>query len=367
MATINGSPYSDNGTVNGNGLFHPQLIGTAGNDVIYGYAGNDYLDGGAGADQMYGGSNDDVYIVDNFDDKVFEDFKQGTDVIRSSIAYTAPDNVEFLYLQGTGNINGFGNNQDHTALLGNSGSNYLRGGNGINVLNGMAGNDTLEGVGVSDDFYIVDSAGDKIVDGQATGIETVLSTVDWDLRVSYKRLNPSNDSDLRVVRNDPGVEGLDHLTLTGSGHINGTGNKLGNTIKGNGGNNTLNGLGGSDKLLGFAGSDTLIGYGGTLNEIDDLTGSSGGDVFVLGDASRTFYTGDGNGGHAIIRDFIYQEGDKIQMKGSLNDYQWVESFSPGIGSSAVMDTSIYKGGDLVAIVQDKSGYRFMPSLDVNFV
>lgn len=366
MVTVNGSPYSDNGTVNGNGQFHPQLIGTVGNDIINAFAGNDYLDGGFGADQMYGGLNDDVYIVDNKNDKVFENFNEGTDTIRSFVTYTAPNNVETLYLQGSANINGFGNNQDKTILLGNSGSNYLRGGNGANVLNGMAGNDTLEG-GMGDDSYIVQNAGDKIVDGQATGIETVLSTVSWDLRVSYKRVNPNDNNDLRIEQNAAGVEGLDNLTLTGAGNVNGTGNKLANTIKGNGGSNVLNGMGGSDTLLDFTGADTLIGYGGTLNEVDGLTGGGDGDRFVLGDAARSFYTGDGNDGYAIIRDFSYQQDDKIQMKGVQTDYQWVESFSPGIGSSSVKDTSIYKGGDLIAIVQDKSGNTFIPSSDVTFV
>jgi Ca2+-binding RTX toxin-like protein len=375
---IKGSPYSDNGTVNGDGKLHPKLIGTLANDVIYGYAGNDHLDGSFGADQMYGGANDDVYIVDNPNDKVFENLNEGTDTVRSFVSYTMPNNVEILYLQGAGNINGFGNNQNYTTLLGNSGSNYLRGGNGINVLNGMAGADTLEGMGVSDDSYIVDNPGDKIVDGQATGIETVLSTVSWDLRISYKRINPADPNDLRIALNDPGVEGLDHLTLTGAGHTNGIGNKLPNTIKGSSGNNTIDGLGGNDNLYGFggsdnlygsSGSDTLTGSNGALNERDVLTGGSEGDLFVLGDTNRVFYTGDGDGGYAVIKDFFYGQGDKIQMKGVENDYQWVEFAYSGVGSSSVNDTGIYKGGDLIAIVQDQNRTNggFLPEYDVNFI
>jgi Ca2+-binding RTX toxin-like protein len=184
-----------------------------------------------------------------------------------------------------------------------------------------------------------------------------------------KRVNSSDPNDLRVVLNDPGVEGLDNLNLTGSGDINGIGNKLANTIKGNNGSNRLEGLGGSDKLNGLSGSDTLIGYGSTLNERDELTGSYNNDVFVLGDSSRSFYTGDGDNGYAVITDYVWQD-DRIQMKGSIGDYQWVETFFSGVGSSSVLDTAIYKGGDLIAVVQDQnssSNGGFMPNYDVDFV
>jgi Ca2+-binding RTX toxin-like protein len=179
---INGSPYNDNDTVNGDGKFHPKLIGMlendsiyglTGNDIIYGLAGNDYIDGDKGetdagkyADVMYGGTGGDIYIVNHVNDKVFENANEGSDSLRSFVTYTMPNNVESLYLQGNANINGFGNNQDNTSLIGNNGSNYLRGGNGSNILNGLGGADTLEGVGTSDDVYVVDGPGDKIVDGQ---------------------------------------------------------------------------------------------------------------------------------------------------------------------------------------------------------
>jgi len=48
------------------------------------------------------------------------------------------------------------------------------------------------------------------------------------------------------------------LTLTGSANINGTGNKLANTIVGNTGNNRLDGGSGRDTMLGGSGNDTYI-------------------------------------------------------------------------------------------------------------
>ena len=42
-------------------------------------------------------------------------------------------------------------------------------------------------------------------------------------------------------------DGVENLTLTGGGNINGTGNGASNVIVGNDGNNTLAGLGGADR------------------------------------------------------------------------------------------------------------------------
>ena len=56
---------------------------------------------------------------------------------------------------------------------------------------------------------------------------------------------------------------VENLTLTGSGNINGTGNRLANVITGNSGNNTLDGQGGDDTLTGGGGNDALVGGAGT--------------------------------------------------------------------------------------------------------
>ena len=47
---------------------------------------------------MTGGDGDDIYIVDNIGDTVTENSSEGTDIIYSSVTFTASNNVENLSL-----------------------------------------------------------------------------------------------------------------------------------------------------------------------------------------------------------------------------------------------------------------------------
>jgi len=111
----------------------------------------------------------------------------------------------------------------------------LTGTNGADTLIGLAGNDT----------YTVNHVGDIVTEALNAGTDSVNASISYTL-----------------------TDNVENLTLTGSSNINGTGNRLNNTLTGNSGNNTLTGNAGNDTLNGNAGRDTL-------------TGGVGSDIFVF--------------------------------------------------------------------------------------
>nr|WP_280938797.1 calcium-binding protein [Methylobrevis pamukkalensis] len=212
-----------------------KLVGEGGDDLLYGGSeddaldggeGEDLLDGGTGADTMLGGIGDDTYMVDDAGDKVVEMPDGGFDVVNASTSYTLGNyQIEELVLTGANAIDG----------TGNGGINHIVGNNAANVLDGQFGADTLEGKD-GNDTYVVDNVGDKTVETADQGIDTVLASASFSLKGQY----------------------VENLTLTGDGDINGTGNKLDNTIKGNGAANVLDGAEGADSLEGGAGADQFV-------------------------------------------------------------------------------------------------------------
>ncbi|MEZ0167970.1 calcium-binding protein [Microvirga sp. TS319] len=206
--------------------------GNALDNVLLGNAANNTLNGGAGADTLTGGLGNDTYVIDNTGDTVIELGGEGIDTVQSSVSYTLAANIENLTLTGTSAINGTGNELAN-ALTGNSGANVLTGGAGDDTLNGGTGADTLSG-GTGDDIYIVDNAGDVVIEAINEGIDTVQSSVSFTLSAF-----------------------VENLTLTGIA-ASGTGNALDNVLIGNSGANTLNGGAGADQMSGGAGNDTYI-------------------------------------------------------------------------------------------------------------
>ncbi len=128
------------------------MYGYEGNDILRGGAGNDRLDGGPGADSMFGNAGNDVYVVDDIKDYIFEDANEGTDTVRSSISYSLGSHVEKLTLTGSAAINGTGNALKNV-LTGNGKINLLSAGAGNDTLDGRGGNDVLDG-GTGNDTYL---------------------------------------------------------------------------------------------------------------------------------------------------------------------------------------------------------------------
>jgi len=242
-----------------------RLFGNLGNDTLIGGAGGDVMDGGRGADLLIGGSGDDVYRFDASEgDTIVEYFDQGIDEVFSSVAFVLPSNIENLTLQTSADVDGTGNALANR-VTGGSGKNRLSGLGGNDTLGGGAGNDLLHGGpgadrmegGTGSDTYIVDDAGDVVVEERGSGSDSVRSTITYALSDAVER-----------------------LVLTGTGDVDGFGNRHANRLTGNDGANRIEGRFGADVLLGAAGEDTLIGGSGN----DTISGGGGADVFLM-DAS----------------------------------------------------------------------------------
>src|SRR5262249_45041099 len=147
---------------------------------------------------------------------------EGGDTVFSIAHFRLSANVETLVLQGSADLQGYGNDSAN-AIYGNSANNLLDGGAGADTMIGGAGSDA----------YFVDNAGDVVFENANEGTDAVFASVNYALTVN-----------------------VEALVLQGAGNFSGTGNALNNNIFGNSGDNMLNGGAGADALTGNAGNDT---------------------------------------------------------------------------------------------------------------
>ncbi|MCT7957310.1 CHAP domain-containing protein [Laspinema palackyanum] len=129
--------------------------------------------------------------------------------------------------------------------------------------------------------------------------------------------------------NITGTAGNDNInSLAGNDTV--TGGAGNDTLNGDSGNDILYGNDGNDLLLGGTENDTLIGGAGNdildsfyyndvngNGEVDYLRGDEGADTFVIGDYYGKGYIGSS---WAVIEDFTSEQGDKIKVQGSTNQY-----------------------------------------------
>ncbi|WP_272947472.1 S8 family serine peptidase [Variovorax sp. JS1663] len=200
----------------------PAISGTSADDMLVGDAGANTLDGLAGADGMTGRTGDDTYVVDHAGDTISELPGGGYDSVQSTVNYTLSANVEALVLGGSADLGAMGNDQ-RNRLAGNAGANRLDGAAEADDMVGGAGNDT----------YVVDNQLDTVFEGDNEGVDSVESAVSWTLG-----------------------QNVENLVLTGSDHVNATGNALANALTGNTGDNILDGAEGADSMAGGGGNDT---------------------------------------------------------------------------------------------------------------
>ncbi len=292
------------------------VVGLAdGLDVIAETSGTDRISIEAGAltglnafEVTTGGGNDDlvlqfngqqITVTDHFDTAgeavEFINFNGGTFegyALTGDYSLSTDDNGDRTALAGVNTLlagttagDDLLGNTGNDLLFGHTGNDDLNGGAGDDLLVGGAGGDLLDGglgadtlVGGADsDDYVVDDAGDVVVEALNAGTDEVQTSL-----AAYTL-----------------GANLENLTYTGAAAFTGTGNELNNVIQGNGGadilsglagNDTLNGGNGNDTLDGGDGNDTLAGADGT----DTLIGGIGNDTLSGGDDADILTGGDGN-------------------------------------------------------------------------
>ena len=108
------------------------------------------------------------------------------------------------------------------------------------------------------------------------------------------------------------------------------------------GDDTVTGGTGNDQINGGPQSDIINGTDSNAagaGEVDTLTGSSKGDLFILGDETQPYYVTAGDGDYALITDFKLQ--DTIQLNGLPSNYSLTQVDT---------DTHILLENELVAIL-----------------
>ena len=286
------------------------LTGNAGNSTLIAGNGNDTLIAGSGVTTMIGGSGNDTFVVKHSAD-VVQAQAGGVHTIRTYASYTASSNVQNLTAVGRLSVTLAGNSLANV-LTANDGDDVLIAGTGVATMIGGSGNDT----------FVVNKAADVVVEQQAHGIDTVMSSISYVLG-----------------------DNLENLTLTGTA-IQGTGNALDNVIIGNDAANLLAGGGGHDTLVGGKGDDSYVVD--TVGELVVEALSGGIDTvlasisYVLPDQVENLTlagTADLNGTGNALDNFLRGNSGNNILDGGLGN----DSYYYNVGDG--LDTLVDAGGN----------------------
>ena len=283
------------------------VVGTDGNDMLFGGRGYDDITGGGGDDIISGGKGGNLYhFARGFGSDTIVDFHSGDRLDLSALNISSLDTLkpymqdlngdtilsfyfdgqaETITLAGVDSLSlsrGYFLFSGNTAktVTGTSHDDLLFGANGNDTLDGAEGSDQMVG-GNGNDTYLVDNAGDVVVEQAAQGHDTVLASVDYTLGAEVEDLIGS-----AVVS----------LTLTGNG--------LDNVVQGNNLADILYGLGGNDTVSGGAGADVM--YGGAGNDIYYVDDS--GDIV----SEQTVAGTDDGGSDTIMSNVTYSLPDNVE-------------------------------------------------------
>ena len=340
-----------------------EFYGAEVNEVLRGYKGNDYFEGGEGYDviELWGSGHSGRGSAGHTLNVTITD----TEILITGIHRVSGETIKQTKTIGGGIENvrfaGSGANDIFVAtdvttmqlyLIGYGGDDYIAGGSfdddeavgdvldggfGDDILAGHGGNDILFGGPGNDQLY--GGSGNDFLygDGMSRGIPYVFEgrSIESISQWSYLDIKSVPDSYWEDENREPGNDFDDFL----AGH---EGNDY---LYGGEGNDTLLGGRDSDILIGGSGDDYLLGTDPNnphAGEVDEFTGGTGSDLFLLGNIYTSFYIS-GND-VAIITD-LETASDTVRLHGDASEYKLSETSIPinGINGTVLFHRTAVNG------------------------
>jgi len=231
------------------------VVAGAGDDMITARGGTDTVDAGAGSDQLtvdYSAATTDVtgLVVSG---------NLGAGYV-GSFADQATSVLNFQGVERFDVTTGSGNDRIYTG----DGNDTLSGGDGDDILGGRGGDDVMTG-GLGDDQFLIDSAGDVVIEQAGGGNDTA-----WVSAAAAVTLS----ANIEIMR----FYGLGNTAYGSDSAEQLVANvAIASTLYGGGGDDVLWGSSLSNTMNGGAGDDIILGQGGD----GTWSGGLGNDQFVV--------------------------------------------------------------------------------------
>jgi Ca2+-binding RTX toxin-like protein len=306
-----------------------ELVGTSGDDSILAQAGadtvlaqtgNDNIFGGDGNDRLEGGDGDDVIYAGAGDDVVYGG--SGNDIVYggggADAVYGEAGDDTLLGEAGSDVMSGGSGNDavdggdGDDTIAGDDGDDLIYGSDGSDTITGGTGSDRAHGGGGDDRFMAVKGDGNDAYTG-GQGPDT------YD--ASQTTASLTIDLGLKAAKSaDTGEDTIDEIEnvvgSTGNDWI--VGNDAVNLLDGGNGDDLINGGAGADSLLGGAGNDWFVAKKGDGN--DTITGGDGLDTYDAKSttAALVISLGEQRAQSADVGD-DHLEGIESAIAGSAND------------------------------------------------